>query len=128
KRSKTGSGRSRRSVPRAGDVVVRSSTLDEVYVHESGAQDAPSVVFVHGGGPDGTMWTGHVDRLAGAFHCLAPDLPGFGRSNHLAAISLDETADLVAELIERRVPSGRAHVVGLSYGGSVAIAILERHA
>ena len=56
----------------------------------------------------------------------AHDLPGFGQSNHLASLSLDETADLVAELIGT-LPSQRTHVVGLSYGASVVIALLERH-
>jgi pimeloyl-ACP methyl ester carboxylesterase len=73
------------------------------------------------------MWRDHMDRLATEFHCLAPDLPGFGRSNRMAPISLSQTADLVAELITARVPARRAHVVGLSYGGSVAVALLDRH-
>jgi pimeloyl-ACP methyl ester carboxylesterase len=102
-------------------------SLRDVYVHESGTPGSPAVVFVHGGGPSGTMWRDHVDRLASAFHCLAPDLPGFGRSNRLAPISLSQTADLIAEVIAARVPARRAHVVGLSYGGSVAIALLDRH-
>ena len=37
------------------------------------------------------------------------------------------TADLIARLIEPRVPARRAHVVGISYGGSVVFAMLERH-
>jgi pimeloyl-ACP methyl ester carboxylesterase len=101
--------------------------IDEVYVHESGNAGAPVVVFVHGGGPSGLMWRDHMDRLASEFHCLAPDLPGFGRSNRMAPISLSQTADLVAELIVARVPARRAHVVGLSYGGSVVFALLDRH-
>jgi pimeloyl-ACP methyl ester carboxylesterase len=101
--------------------------LDDVYVEESGTPGAPAVVFIHGGGPSGAMWRGHLERLGSEFHCLAPDFPGFGRSNRLAPISLNETADLVAELIEARAPSGRAHVVGLSYGGSVVFALLGRH-
>ena len=100
--------------------------LDDVFVHESGRPEAPAVVFIHGGGPDGRMWRMHLDGLAREFHCLAPDLPGFGRSNHLDPLSLSETADLVAELITARVPSGRAHVVGISYGGAVVLSILER--
>jgi pimeloyl-ACP methyl ester carboxylesterase len=101
--------------------------LREIYVHESGTPGSPAVVFVHGGGPSGSMWRDHMDRLGSEFHCLAPDLPGFGRSNRLAPISLSQTADLVAELIAARVPAGRAHVVGLSYGGSVGFALLDRH-
>jgi pimeloyl-ACP methyl ester carboxylesterase len=103
------------------------SRLDDVYVHESGRPGSPAVVFVHGGGPDARMWHVHLDRLAGRLHCLAPDLPGFGRSNHLPPLSLRETADLIAQLIEARVPARRALVVGISYGGSVVLAMLERH-
>lgn len=103
------------------------TSLCAVYVHESGSADAPAVVFVHGGGPSGAMWRDHLTSLGDHFHCLAPDLPGFGRSNGLPPISLDETADLVADLISARVPAGRAHVVGISYGGSVVFALLTRH-
>jgi pimeloyl-ACP methyl ester carboxylesterase len=103
------------------------SRLDDVYVHESGRPGSPAVVFIHGGGPDARMWHVHLDRLAGTLHCLAPDLPGFGRSNHLPPLSLRETADLIAQLIEARVSAQRAHIVGLSYGGSVVFALLERH-
>ena len=105
-----------------------AASVGRVHVHESGSSDSPAVVFVHGGGPGGRMWGAHLDRLGGPFHCLAPDLPGFGQSNHLDPLSLNQTADLVAELIETRVPSRRAHVVGLSYGGAVVIALLGRHA
>jgi pimeloyl-ACP methyl ester carboxylesterase len=73
------------------------------------------------------MWRAHVARLQGAFHCLAPDFPGFGRSNHLPSASRTETADLVASLIESRVPERRASLVGLSWGGGVAHTMLERH-
>ncbi len=101
--------------------------VGDVYVHESGTPGSPAVVFIHGGGPSAPMWRDHMNELAGEFHCLAPDLPGFGRSNRLKPISLEQTADLVAELITARVPARRAHVVGLSYGGSVALALLGRH-
>ena len=97
-----------------------------VHVHESGAPGAPAVVFLHGAGASGLMWREHMARLAG-FHCLAPDLPGFGRSNHLEFLSRAVTADLVAELIATRAPAGRAHVVGLSWGGGIAHALLDRH-
>jgi pimeloyl-ACP methyl ester carboxylesterase len=62
--------------------------------------------------------------LGDRFHCLAPDLPGFGRSNRMAPLTVDETADLVAALIEARVPARRAHVVGLSWGGAVTHRLL----
>ncbi len=96
-----------------------------MYVHESGDPNAQAIVFLHGAGVSGRMWRLHMARLA-AFHCLAPDLPGFGQSNGMRLTSRVATADLVAELIEARVPAGSAHVVGLSWGGAIAHALLDR--
>lgn len=98
-----------------------------MYVHEAGAPGAPAVVFLHGAGASGRMWRHHVARLADRFYCLAPDLPGFGRSNRLAPATLDESADLIAELIQARVPARRAHLVALSWGSGIAHTMLERH-
>ena len=98
-----------------------------MHVHESGTPGSPAVVFLHGAGASGRMWRDHMARLGDRFHCLAPDLPGFGRSNHLRPLTIGETADLVAELIESRVPARRAHVVGLSWGGGVTHRLLRRH-
>ncbi len=97
-----------------------------LYVEESGTPGAPAIVFIHGGGQSGREWRGHMSKLGG-FHCLAPDLPGHGRSNHLPSASPSEIADLVAELIETRVPTRRASVVGVSWGGAIIHALLDRH-
>jgi len=91
-------------------------------VREGGALGGPSVVLLHGVGNNGSMW---ADLMAGlpSYHCLAPDMPGHGGSRTTAWASRSETARLVAELIEERC-GGRAHLVGLSLGGSVALELL----
>jgi pimeloyl-ACP methyl ester carboxylesterase len=80
-------------------------------------------VFLHATGASAGMWEQHLQRLGG-YHCLAPDLPGHGRSNRLPWRSRRDTAEQVAELIQRRVPARRAHLVGLSLGGAVAHTLL----
>jgi pimeloyl-ACP methyl ester carboxylesterase len=97
-----------------------------MYVEESGTPGSPAIVFVHGAGQSGCIWHEHLTRLSD-FHCLAPDLLGFGRSNELPSVSLAETADLLAELIETRVPARRASVVGISSGGATIHRLLGRH-
>jgi pimeloyl-ACP methyl ester carboxylesterase len=111
-----------------GAIAPAGRLVDRIHVRETGDAASPAIVFIHGGGPSGRMWRGHMELLADRFHCLAPDLPGFGQSAHLTSIPLPAAADLVARLIETRVPERRAHVVGLSYGGSVALSMLDRHA
>jgi pimeloyl-ACP methyl ester carboxylesterase len=90
---------------------------------ETGDVGRPAVVLLHGVGGNGSMWT---DLMAGLpdYHCLAPDLPGHSRSRAIAWKSRAESARLIAELIEERAAGGRAHVVGLSLGGSIALELL----
>ena len=50
----------------------------DMFVISWGAPGRRPVRFLHGAGASGLMWRKHMDRLADRFHCLAPDLPGFG--------------------------------------------------
>ena len=81
-----------------------------------------SIVFLHGGGLSGRMWQPVIERLPD-FHCLAPDLPEHGQNRHLRPFTLEDAAQRIAGLIRQQVPGGRAHVVGLSLGGAVALTL-----
>lgn len=97
----------------------------QLYVEEHGSVGAGSIVFLHGGGLSGRMWQPQWERLSD-YHCIVPDLPEQGRSTHVAPFSLDDVAERVAELIAQRAVGGRAHIVGLSLGGAVALHVLRR--
>jgi pimeloyl-ACP methyl ester carboxylesterase len=72
------------------------------------------------------MWDEQLRELRD-FSCMAPDLPGHGLSRSVPWRSLDHTADLIAEIIRRETPGGRAHIVGLSLGSYVGLTLLSRH-
>jgi pimeloyl-ACP methyl ester carboxylesterase len=69
------------------------------------------------------MWQPQVERL-GDYHCLVPDLPEQGRSVAAGPLTITDAADRVAQLIRTRAHGGRAHVVGLSEGAQVTVALL----
>jgi pimeloyl-ACP methyl ester carboxylesterase len=94
-----------------------------LYVQESGPADAPTIVLLHGGGGAGWMWQPQVEAL-GEFHCLVPDLPEHGRSTEVKPFTIAGSAELIAELIRTRAHGGRAHVVGLSEGAQITVALL----
>ncbi len=98
-----------------------------LYITETGPVDQSSIVFLHGGGGGGWMWQPQMEQLGDSFHCMAPDLPEHGQSMDVKPFSITGSADLVADLIRSRVPGGRAHVVGLSEGAQVTVALLSRH-
>lgn len=98
-------------------------------LHESGDPSAPSVLFLHGAGPGATAlsnWERVIDDLSDRFHCLAPDMIGFGDSSHPVdpPRGMGPFNDLRAQaLLELLQVLGleRVHVVGNSMGGMLAI-------
>src|SRR5881227_2386809 len=96
-----------------------------LYVREAGPANAPAVVFLHGLWLSSAMWQPQIERLSQDYHCLAPDLPEHGQSTDIGLLTLENTSRVIANLIREQAPHGRAHVVGLSLGGSVALALLR---
>jgi pimeloyl-ACP methyl ester carboxylesterase len=95
-----------------------------LYTYESGSSSSPAIVFLHGGGLSGRQWQPQLDRLSD-FYCLAPDLPEQGKSIEVKPFTLDDSAQQIAQLIRDRVPSKKAHIVGLSLGGAVALTLMR---
>ena len=95
-----------------------------MHLYESGDPAAPAILFLHGSPLSGRMWQPQLDSLT-EFHCLAPDLPGHGLSSTTGALPMDDLVRELAELIKSKSHSGKAHVVGHSYGGVVAQALIS---
>jgi pimeloyl-ACP methyl ester carboxylesterase len=102
---------------------VRASGLDVAYER---AGVGPPLVFVHGAASDGRLWRPQLAGLADEFTVVAWDEPGAGRSGDVPPdFGLPDYAHCLAALIEA-LDLGAAHVVGLSWGGTVALE-LYRH-
>ena len=100
------------------------NTQPAMHLYESGDPASPAILFLHGSPLSGRMWQPQLETLA-EFHCLAPDLPGHGLSSMTGAVPMDDLVQDLAALIKARSASGKAHVVGLSYGGVVAQALVS---
>ncbi len=80
----------------------------------------PAVVLVHGFGLDMRMWDRQFAALARDFRVVRYDCRGFGASGPFdPAVPYTHAADLVALLDHLEL--GKAALVGLSFGGRVAL-------
>lgn len=95
-----------------------------LFVRESGPATAPTIVFLHGGGLSGQQWLPQIERLS-EYHCLAPDLPEQGQSHAVGPLTLQGATAHVCNLITTRAHNGRAHVVASSFGGTIALNLLN---
>jgi len=87
-------------------------------------QGAP-VLLIHGFCGASDYWTPTIDGLSSRLDLIAPDLPGFGRSNSLPECrSLEEMASQVIALADSlHIP--RVGIVGHSMGGFIAQQLLH---
>ena len=94
-------------------------------------EPAGTVLLVHGFPVDGRMWDHQADLLCQTHRVVVPDLPGFGFTPpepNEAVAGIDDTADLLAGLLDALDVTDPVTLVGLSRGGYVAFAFLRRHA
>ena len=92
-----------------------------LYYREAGA-GAP-VLALHGSAATSAQWRFLAGALEGRLRLIAPDLPGYGRSEALedGAPDLARVAARVAPLID--AGGEPVHLVGHSFGGAVALKI-----
>lgn len=99
---------------------------DGVHVVESGPEDAPLLLCLHGIGSSSASFAQLAEDLADSVRVVRWDAPGYAASaDPEKAPGLDGYADAAAELIRRR--GGRAHVLGVSWGGVIALRLAVRH-
>lgn len=102
--------------------------VDGVRVAYERAGDGPPVVLLHGFvGDGGGTWRHQLDALSDEFTVIAWDAPGAGRSSDPPeSFRMPDYADCLAGFVDA-LGLRRAHLVGLSFGGSLALEVLRRH-
>jgi pimeloyl-ACP methyl ester carboxylesterase len=97
-----------------------------MYTATYGYPSNPTIVFLHGGGGGVWMWQPQVEALKNDYHLLVPDLPEHGRSADIKPFTIAGSVTQVAELIRTQAHGSKAHVVGLSEGAQITVALLAK--
>ncbi|HWQ27976.1 MAG TPA: alpha/beta hydrolase [Dehalococcoidia bacterium] len=83
--------------------------------------------MLHGGLSDSREWRRQLEGLSGVFDVIAWDAPAAGMSSDPdESFSMRDYADCLCALLEA-LGVGPAHVVGNSWGGSLALEFYQRH-
>ncbi|MGB7294497.1 MAG: alpha/beta hydrolase [Candidatus Aminicenantales bacterium] len=85
------------------------------------------LVLLHGALSDSREWRRQLDDLSADLTVVAWDAPGCGRSSDPPeTFRLSDYADCLAEFIEA-IGLKRPHLLGLSFGGGLALEFYRRH-
>ena len=107
----------------------RTADVDgcNIFYREAGAAGAPKLLLLHGFPSASHMFRDLIPLLADRFHLVAPDLPGFGKSDMPGR---DHTFDRIADIIDRFtevVGFDRYAVYVFDYGAPTGFRLAVRH-
>jgi pimeloyl-ACP methyl ester carboxylesterase len=87
----------------------------------------PPVLLLHGGLSDSREWKRQIEVLSDDFTVVAWDAPGCGRSSDPPeSFRMPDYADCLSSLVNT-LGLRQPHVIGLSFGGTLALELYRRH-
>ncbi|MHC4040383.1 haloalkane dehalogenase [Bradyrhizobium sp. 23AC] len=110
------------------EIQIRSAEVlgSTMAYRETGAQDAPVALFLHGNPTSSHIWRNILPLVSPVARCIAPDLIGFGRSGKpdIAYRFFDHVRYLDAFIEELGITS--AHLVAQDWGTALAFHLAAR--
>jgi pimeloyl-ACP methyl ester carboxylesterase len=109
------------------DLDVRAIEISGLRIAYRQAGSGPPLVLLHGGMEDSRAWKRQLEGLADEFTVYAWDAPGCGHSSDIPKTwRFAEFADSLAAWL-RALDLPHPHVLGLSWGSSLALEFYRRH-
>jgi pimeloyl-ACP methyl ester carboxylesterase len=97
-----------------------------IFYREAGTAHAPKLLLLHGFPSASHMFRDLIPLLADRFHLVAPDLPGFGKSDMPARHTFDRIAETIDRFTEV-VGFDRYAVYVFDYGAPTGFRLAVKH-
>ena len=102
----------------------------EIFYREAGPKDGPVILLLHGFPTSSSMFRNLIPLLAGKYHVVAPDYPGFGQSSSPDPTTFKYTFDHLAEIVDQLTHALKVEKFALyvqDYGAPIGYRIASAH-
>ena len=82
-----------------------------------------TIVLLHGLISGSLEYELVLPHIPSHYHVLVPDLPGHSASKRIPLTTLADLISIVSSFIKEHAHNGKAHLVGLSFGGHISLTI-----
>ena len=113
-------------------VLHKTITLNgvEIFYREAGPKDAPTLVLLHGYPTSSYMFRNLMRTLSNEYHLIAPDYPGYGKSEQPPVAEFDYTFANFASIIDNLLTTleiDQYSLYVMDYGAPVGYRLFEKH-
>lgn len=102
----------------------------EIFYREAGATDAPVILLLHGYPTSSHMFRNLMKDLSGDYRLLAPDYPGFGRSEQPPMSEFEYSFDNMAKIVEgflEKLEVEKFSIYLMDYGAPIGYRIAAKY-
>ena len=102
----------------------------DLFYREAGSPESPTLLLLHGYPTSSHMFRNLIEDLSGDYHLIAPDYPGFGRSEQPPMEKFDYTFDNMAMLMEKLLDQlgiEKFSIYLMDYGAPVGFRIAAKN-
>lgn len=101
-----------------------------IFYREAGSKDKPTILLLHGYPTSSYMFRNLIRDLADDYHLVAPDYPGYGKSDQPLMRDFDYTFDNLAQVVDEFLSAlniDRYSIYLMDYGAPVGYRIATKH-
>lgn len=102
----------------------------DIFYREAGSRRNPTVLLLHGFPTSSQMFRNLMPQLAGRYHVVAPDYPGYGNSSAPPVDKFDYTFDNLANVVDKFAQAlklERYSLYVMDYGAPVGYRLAVKH-
>lgn len=102
----------------------------DISYREAGSRENPTILLLHGFPTSSHMFRNLIPALAGQFHLVAPDYPGYGNSSMPTVNEFDYTFDHLAEIVEKFIAAidlKKYSLYVMDYGAPIGFRIAAKY-
>ncbi|MBO3700623.1 alpha/beta fold hydrolase [Roseivirga sp. E12] len=101
-----------------------------IFYREAGSKDKPTIILLHGYPTSSYMFRNLIRDLSDDYHLVAPDYPGYGKSDQPLMRDFDYTFDNLAQVVDAFLTAlkiDRYSIYLMDYGAPVGYRIATKH-
>jgi len=101
-----------------------------IFYREAGSPSRPTVVLLHGFPSSSHMYRDLIPKLAGRYHVIAPDMPGFGYSDQPALDKFEYTFAHLTDVMDgflNAIGVNKYSIYVMDYGSPVGFRLFVKH-
>lgn len=102
----------------------------DIFYREAGNKNAPKLILLHGYPTSSFQYRNLIEKLSDKYHLIAPDYPGYGRSEQPAISKFAYTFDNISGIVEKLIFSLKIDKYSLylmDYGAPIGFRIAEKN-